>query len=106
MFFPQPYVSPVLAATGGNPLLDLLPFILIFLVMYFLIIRPQQKRLQEHKDMVAALRKGDTVVTGGGIIGKVTKVVEGEIEVEIAKDVRVTVLRSTISDVRTKGKPV
>eukprot|EP01036_Dinobryon_divergens_P016009 gene16009-21696_t len=76
--------------------------------MYFLIIRPQQKRVKEHQDMVKSLRRGDSVVTSGGIVGKVTKSVEGEpeIEVEIAADVRVKIVRSMVSEVRTKGEPV
>ena len=95
------------AGGGGDVIMSLLPFILIFVVMWFLIIRPQQQRLKEHKEMVEALRRGDTVVTGGGLIGKVTKVIDdNELQVEIAEGVRVKVIRSTITDVRTKGQPV
>ncbi len=76
----------------------------MFAVFYFLLIRPQQKRAQEHKNMIMAVRRADTVVTGGGLIGKVVKVVEGsdEVTIEIAPEVRVKVLRATIQDVRTK----
>jgi len=83
-----------------------IPLILIFAIMYFLMIRPQQNKLKQHKAMVAAVRRGDQVVTQGGIIGKVTKVKEGEeVEVEIAKDVRVRLIKSTIADVISKTDP-
>ena len=95
------------AGGGGDVIMSLLPFILIFVVMWFLIIRPQQQRLKEHREMVAALRRGDTVVTGGGLVGKVTKVIDdNELQVEIAEGVRVKVIRGTVTDVRTKGQPV
>ena len=87
--------------------MSLLPFVLIFVIMYFLILRPQQKRVKEHQEMVKNLRRGDTVVTSGGLIGKVTKVVDDEqIEVEIADGVRVRQMRQMVSDVRAKGEPV
>ena len=87
--------------------MQIAPFILILVIMYFLILRPQQKRVKAHQDMVANVRRGDTIVTSGGIVGKVTKVTdEPEIEVEIAPNVRVRLMRSMISDVRTKGEPV
>ncbi len=83
-----------------------IPLILIFAIMYFLLIRPQQNKLKQHKAMVAAVRRGDQVITQGGIVGKVTKVKEGqEIEVEIAKDVKVRVIKSTIADVISKTEP-
>ena len=82
------------------------PLILIFVIMYFLLIRPQQKKLKEHKAMVDALRRGDQVVTQGGLIGKVAKIKdEGEIEVEIASGVIVRVVRSTITQVLSKTEP-
>ena len=82
------------------------PIILIFVIMYFLLIRPQQKKIKEHKNMVDNLRRGDQVLTQGGIIGKITKVKEGEeIEVELAKEVRVSVIRSTIVNVLSKTEP-
>jgi preprotein translocase subunit YajC len=84
----------------------LIPLILMFVIMYFLIIRPQQKRVKEHKEMVANVRRGDTVVTGGGIVGKAVKVEDDEIQVEIAPEVRVKVLRNTLTDVQAKGQPV
>lgn len=92
---------------GGDMLLQLLPFILIFVVMYFLILRPQQRRVKQHREMVNAVRRGDTIVTTGGIIGKVSKVTEGsdEIQVEVAEGVRVQVVRQMIAEVRAKGQP-
>ncbi|MGA8689162.1 MAG: preprotein translocase subunit YajC [Methyloceanibacter sp.] len=83
----------------------IVPTVLIIGIMYFLMIRPQQKRLKEHQAMIGGLRRGDTVVTGGGIVGKVTKVEDQELQVEIADGVRVKVLRATVSEVRTKGEP-
>ncbi|MCH2163094.1 MAG: preprotein translocase subunit YajC [Marinovum sp.] len=83
-----------------------IPLILIFAIMYFLLIRPQQKKVKEHQTMVAAIRRGDVVVTQGGLIGKVNKVKEdGEVEVEIADNVRVRVVQATIADVRSKTEP-
>jgi len=83
-----------------------IPLILIFAIMYFLLIRPQQKKVKEHASMVAALRRGDQVVTQGGIIGKVAKVKEdGELEVEIAEGVKVRVVQSTIATVVSKTEP-
>ena len=83
----------------------IVPTVLIIGIMYFLMIRPQQKRLKEHREMVAGIRRGDTVVTSGGIIGKVTKVEDQELQVEIADGVRIKVVRSTLSEVRGKGEP-
>jgi preprotein translocase subunit YajC len=82
----------------------IVPTVLIIGIMYFLMIRPQQKRLKEHQAMVSALRRGDTVVTSGGIIGKVTKVDDQELQVEIAEGVRIKIVRSTVSEVRGKGE--
>lgn len=104
------FVTPAFAqAAGGNAAASFgqfLPLILIFVIMYFLIIRPQQKRAKEHRNMVDALRRGDQVVTQGGIIGKVTKVREdGEVEVEIAQGVNVRVVKQTITQVVSKTEP-
>jgi preprotein translocase subunit YajC len=96
------------AAGGGaaSAFTSFVPLILIFAIMYFLLIRPQQKKLKEHKAMVEGLRRGDQVLTQGGIIGKVTKVKEdGELEVEIAEGVRVRVIRSTVAQVISKTEP-
>jgi len=85
---------------------SIIPLILIFGIMYFLLIRPQQKKLKDHQAMVAALRRGDQVVTSGGLIGKVTKVKDdNEIEVEIATGVSVRVVRSTVTSVLSKTEP-
>ncbi len=93
-------------AAGGNAFMQFLPFILIIGVFYFLMIRPQQKRVKEHKAMVAALRRGDNVVTSGGIVAKVSKVIDdNEIELEIATGVKVKIIRSTISTVVGKPAP-
>ncbi len=82
------------------------PLILIFAIMYFLLIRPQQKKLKDHQKMVAALRRGDQVVTQGGLIGKVIKVKENnEVEVELADNVKVRVVQSTIAQVLSKTEP-
>ena len=83
-----------------------IPLILIFVIMYFLLIRPQQKKMKDHQQMVAALRRGDQVVTQGGLIGKVSKVKDdNEIEVELAEGVRVRVVKSTVAQVLTKTEP-
>ena len=82
------------------------PLILIFGIMYFLLIRPQQKKLKDHQAMVSALRRGDQVITQGGIVGKVVKVKDdGEIEVEIADGVKVRVIQSTVASVISKTEP-
>jgi len=95
------------AGGDGGMLMSLLPFALIFVIMYFLILRPQQKRVKQHQEMVKNVRRGDTVVTNGGLVGKVTKVIDDEqIEVEVADGVRIRQVRSMISDVRAKGEPV
>jgi preprotein translocase subunit YajC len=104
-------ITPAYAqAAGGDTssmLVSLLPFVLIFVIMYFLILRPQQKRVKQHQEMVKNVRRGDTVVTSGGLIGKVTKVIDDDqIEVELAEGVRIRQMRQMISDVRAKGEPV
>jgi preprotein translocase subunit YajC len=92
---------------GGDMLTSLLPFALIFVIMYFLILRPQQKRVKAHQEMVKNVRRGDTVVTNGGLIGRVAKVVDdNEIEIEISDDIRVRQSRGMIAEVRSKGEPV
>ena len=104
------FASPAYAQAAGGSLTSSLggfvPIILIFGIMYFLMIRPQQKKMKDHRNMVEALRKGDQIVTQGGIIGKVTKVKEdGEVEVEIAKEVKVRILKHTITQVMNKTEP-
>jgi preprotein translocase subunit YajC len=106
------FVTPAFAQAsplfgGDSMFVQLLPFVLIFVIMYFLILRPQQKRAKEHQELVKNLRRGDTVITSGGLVGKVTKVVDDDqIEVEIADGVRVRQVRSMVSGVRAKGEPV
>ncbi|MGL4494190.1 MAG: preprotein translocase subunit YajC [Beijerinckiaceae bacterium] len=102
------YAQAAAAPGGSDMLIQLVPFILIFIIMYFLIIRPQQRRAKQHADMISNVRRGDTVIMAGGLVGKVVKVPDdgGEIEVEIADNVRVKVVRSMIADVRAKGEPV
>jgi preprotein translocase subunit YajC len=90
----------------GNAIAQFAPLILIFAIMYFLLIRPQQKKMKEHQNMVSALRRGDQVVTQGGIIGKVAKVKDdNELEIEIAEGVKIRVVRSTIAQVLSKTEP-
>ena len=102
-------ISPAYAqgAGGGEAgLMTFLPLILIFVVFYFLLIRPQQKKVKQHREMVNQLRRGDRVVTGGGIIGTIAKVInDQEVSVEIADGVRVRVARGTIADVVSKSGP-
>lgn len=106
MFVTPAYAQAGAAPGGGDFLTSLIPLVLIFIIFYFLLIRPQQKRAKEHKNMVENLRRNDRVVTAGGIVGKVTKVGEDEeIEVEIADGVRVKVYRSTITTVLAKSEP-
>lgn len=104
------FISPAYAqaadAAAPNPLMQLAPLVFIFVIFYFLLIRPQMNARKKHMEMVSNVRRGDVVVTQGGIIGKVTKVLEGEeIMVEIADNVAVKVVKSSLSDVRTKPEP-
>jgi preprotein translocase subunit YajC len=94
------------AAPGAFDMLNslIVPTMLIIGIMYFLMIRPQQKRLKEHRDMVAGIRRGDTIVTSGGIIGKVVKVEDNELQVEIADGVKIKIVRGTVSEVRNKSE--
>ncbi|MER9105196.1 preprotein translocase subunit YajC [Mesorhizobium sp. M0848] len=104
------FVTPAYAqGVGASPdmFISILPFVLIFVIMYFLIIRPQRTQLKKRGEMLAAVRRGDTVVTGGGFVGKVTKVIDdNELEIDLGGGMKVTALRSTIADVRVKGEPV
>ena len=94
-------------AGGGDIFSMMFPLVLIFAVFYFLLIRPQQKKMKDHREMLAAVRRGDKVVTGGGIIGTVAKVVsDDELQVEIAEGVKVKIARSTLSSVMSKTEPV
>lgn len=107
------FVTPAYAQGAGAPggmdiVIQIVPFILIFVIMYFLLIRPQQKRMAAHRALVAGVRRGDVVVTGGGMIGKVKSVndAEDEVVVELSKGVEVRVIRSSISEVRAKTEPL
>jgi preprotein translocase subunit YajC len=92
---------------GADMITQILPLILIFVVFYFLLIRPQQKKMREHREMLGSVKRGDRVITGGGIIGLVTKVIgDNELQVEIAEGVRVRVAKSTISNILARGEPV
>lgn len=103
------FISPAFAQTGADPgggiVMQILPLVLIMVVFYFLLIRPQQKIRKQHADMVAALKKGDVIVTSGGMIGKVKSVADDEVRVELAPNVEVRVVRHTISEVRSKTDP-
>jgi preprotein translocase subunit YajC len=107
MLFVSPaYAQATGAASTGSMIGQFLPLILIFAIMYFLLIRPQQKKMKDLKAMIDAVRKGDQVITGGGIVGKVTKVGEDNmVEVEIATGVKVQVIKSTITQVLSKTEP-
>ena len=106
------FTTPAFAQATGTPGAGdfvgmILPLVMIMVVFWFLLIRPQQKRAKEHKELVGKVNRGDTIVTNGGLIGKVSKVVdERELLVEIADNVKVRVARSGIADVRAKGEPV
>ena len=91
---------------SGFSLGGLIPFILIFVIFYFLLIRPQQKKVKEHKNMVQSLKRGDSIVTAGGIVGKIVKATENseEITVEISKGVNVNIIRGMVSDLKTSKK--
>lgn len=106
------FITPAFAQAAGTPgtgdfLGMVLPLVLIMGVFYFLLIRPQQRKAKEHQEMLKKVAKGDTVITSGGFIGKVIKVVDdNELQVEIGENVKVRVLRSGVADVRAKGEPV
>jgi len=109
------FVTPAYAQAAGAPasggmtdiFIQLMPIALLVVIFWLLIFRPQQKRLKAQQAMLSAIRRGDTVVTTGGIVGKVTKAVEGEdLEVEIAQGVKIKVVRAMVADVRTKAEPV
>ena len=98
------FVSPAYAQAAGAPggaaaFAQFVPLLLVFVIMYFLILRPQQRKLRQHRDMVAALKRGDEIITNGGLIGRVVSVRDDEVDVEIAQNVRVRVVRGMISQV-------
>ncbi|HLS17489.1 MAG TPA: preprotein translocase subunit YajC [Paenalcaligenes sp.] len=100
-------IIPAQAADGGNPIVSLLPLILMFVILYFLMIRPQMKRQKEHRNLVANLAKGDEIVTSGGMLGKITKVQENYVTVEISqqedKPVEIIMQRQSVASVLPKG---
>lgn len=104
------YISPAFAQASGGLAeggFGLLPIIFVMVIFYFLLIRPQQKRAKQHKEMLGALRRGDKIITSGGLTGSIVKVVEDSetVEVEIAKDVKVHIVRSMIADIQNKAAP-
>ncbi len=104
MFISQAYAQASGGADGGFA--TLLPLVLIFVVFYFLLIRPQQKRAKQHREMLGTVRRGDKIVTGGGIMGTVTKVVnDDELAVEIAEGIKIRVQRSLVASVQSKSQP-
>ena len=108
MFITPAFAQAAGAAAGdtNSMLMSLLPFAMIFVIMYFLILRPQQRKAKEHANLVKNIRRGDTVVTNGGLVGKVTKVVDDEqIEMEVSDGVRIRQMRQMIATVRSKGEP-
>lgn len=107
MFISEAYAQGAGGGFGGDGIMSFLPLILIFVVFYFLLIRPQQKKMKAHREMIGAVRRGDRVVTGGGMIGQIVKVIDGnEVDVQIAEGVKVRMLKSTITDVISRGEPV
>ena len=101
---PSPISSLLLAAApapsgGASFFIQTIPLVLVFVIFYFLMIRPQTRRMKEHQAQIAAVKKGDRVVTGGGLIGKVTKVTDTEVEVELAQGIRVMAVKSTLTQV-------
>ena len=105
MFISPAYAQGAAAPGGGDFFMSLLPLILIFVVFYMLLIRPQQKKAKEHQAMIAAVKRNDQVLTSGGIYGKVTKVEDATVMVEVAKDVQIKVAKGTLADVINKTPP-
>ncbi len=104
--FITPAYAQAAAPGAGDFVGMILPLVLIMAVFYFLLIRPQQRKMKEHQEMLKKVTKGDTIVTSGGLIGKVIKVVDdNELQVEVGENVKVRVLRTGIADVRAKGEP-
>ncbi|HEY0444833.1 MAG TPA: preprotein translocase subunit YajC [Allosphingosinicella sp.] len=105
MFASPAYASAGAPASGGAAgfFVSVFPLVLIFVIFYFLLIRPQQRRMKQHQAMIAAVKRNDVVVTGGGLVGKVVKVDESEVEVEIAPNVRVKAIKGTLTEVRPHG---
>jgi len=105
------FITPAYAQAAGGGIGDfagmILPLVMIMVVFWFLLIRPQQRKMKEHQALLSKIARGDTVITNGGLIGKVVKVIDdNELQVEVGENVKVRILRSGISDVRAKGEPV
>ena len=109
MFASEAFAQTATGAAGaGGPqdlLLQFLPLVALMVLFYFLLIRPQQRRVKQHRSMIEAVKRGDTVVLASGVIGKVTRVEDAEVQVEIATGTNVRVVKSMLSDVRTRGEP-
>lgn len=106
MFISPAYAQAAAGGDANSMLMSLLPFAMIFVIMYFLILRPQQKKVKAHAEMVKNVRRGDTIITNGGLVGKVTKVVDDDqVEMEISDGVKIRQMRQMITGVRTKGEP-
>ena len=103
------FASPAYASAGAAPagaagfFVSVMPLVRIFIIFYFLLIRPQQRRMKPHRDMIAAVKKNDTAITGGGVIGKVIRVDDNEVELEIAQGTRIRVVKAMLSDIRPHG---
>jgi preprotein translocase subunit YajC len=107
MFISEAWAQAAGGAGSSDFLVQLFPLVLIFIVFYFLLIRPQQSKVKQQREMLSGVKRGDRIVTGGGIIGLVTKVVgENELQVELAEGVRVRVVKTSITDILTRGESV
>jgi preprotein translocase subunit YajC len=106
------FITPAYAQTSGGlgeGMAQIIPIVLMFVIFYFLLFRPQQQRMKAHREMLANIRRGDTVVTSGGIVGKITKVIDDreiEVEIDASNKIRVKVIRSMVAEVRQKGEAV
>lgn len=107
------FITPAYAQAAGSPGIQglfttmIVPLVMIMVVFYFLLIRPQQRKAKEHQELLKKINRGDTVITIGGLIGKVVKIVDdNELQVEVGDNVKVRILRSAVSDVRAKGEPI
>jgi preprotein translocase subunit YajC len=107
MFITEAWAQGASSGGGSDMIMQLFPLVLIFIVFYFLLIRPQQSKMKAQKEMLSGVKRGDRVVTGGGIIGLVTKVIgDNELQVELAEGVRVRIIKQTITDILTRGESV
>lgn len=108
MWITSAFAQGATPAPGGSDILmSLLPFLFIFVILYFLILRPQQRRMKQQQEMIGNLRRGDVIVTTGGLIGKISKVVDdNELVVDLADNVKVRIVKQAVSEVRAKGEPV